>query len=359
MRLEYQILTAVAIDLVVGDPRWLPHPVRGIGWLAGWLEALSRRMLGATRLAGLLAALGTYLLVGLATWGAICLAAAIHPWAADAVAIFAIYTTIAARDLARHSMAVYRPLVSGNLGEARRRVAAIVGRDTEQLDEAGVVRAAVESVAESTVDGVTAPLFFAAIAGPVGAMVYRAVNTLDSMFGHEDDRYREFGWAAARIDDLGNYLPARLTAPLICLAAAIISVFQRLVSALKPEAQARKVLSKLVGAPSSLARWASVVPAAHALRTLLRDGRKHASPNSGLAEAAMAGALGVQLGGTNYYDGQPLEKPTIGDPLVPLSPRHIPRANALMFLASGLFLAAGLGLRAGTLHLWHAWRTAG
>ena len=111
--------------------------------------------------------------------------------AADAVSIFVIYTTIAARDLARHSMAVFRPLVAGDLVEARRRVGAIVGRDTQQLDEAGVVRAAVESVAESTVDGVTAPLFFAVVAGPVGAMVYRAVNTLDSMFGHQDDRYRQ------------------------------------------------------------------------------------------------------------------------------------------------------------------------
>ena len=188
-------------------------------------------------------------------------------------------------------MAVFRPLAAGNLVEARRRVGAIVGRDTDRLDEAGVVRAAVESVAESTVDGVTAPLFFAAVAGPVGAMVYRAVNTLDSMFGHQDDAYRRFGWAAARIDDLANYLPARLTAPLLCLAALLLRLAVR----------------------------------AGAARSLLRDGRNHASPNSGLAEAAMAGALGVQLGGLTYYDGQPLEKPTIGDAIVPLSrPPHSP-----------------------------------
>ena len=142
-----------------------------------------------------------------------------------------------------------------------------------------MVRAAVESVAESTVDGVTAPLFFAVVAGPVGAMVYRAINTLDSMFGHQDERYRQFGWAAARIDDLANYLPARLTAPLVCLAAAAVAA----------------------------------AAAGCACESLLRDGRNHASPNAGLAEAAMAGALGVQLGGVNYYDGQPLEKPTIGD----------------------------------------------
>jgi adenosylcobinamide-phosphate synthase len=188
MRLDYQILIAVALDLVVGDPRWLPHPVRGIGRLALWLEALSRRAFGATRLAGLCAAIATYVVVGGATWGVIRLAAAVDPLAADVVSILVIYTTIASRDLARHSMAVFRCLAAGDLVEARRCVGAIVGRDTDRLDEAGVIRAAVESVAESTVDGVTAPLLFAVIAGPVGAMVYRAVNTLDSMFGHKDER---------------------------------------------------------------------------------------------------------------------------------------------------------------------------
>ena len=324
MRLEYQILIAVALDLVLGDPPWLPHPVRGIGRLALGLETLSRRTLGATRFAGLLTALATYAMVGAAAWGVIRLAAAVHPLAADLTSILVIYTTIAARDLARHSMAVLRPLAAGDLAEARRRVGAIVGRDTRALDEAGVTRAAVESVAESTVDGVTAPLLFAVVAGPVGAMVYRAVNTLDSMFGHRDQRYREFGWAAARIDDLANYLPARLTAPLVCLAALLLRQRPGL-----------------------------------ALQTLLRDGRNHTSPNAGLTEAAMAGALGVQLGGVNYYDGQPLEKPTIGEATAPLSVRHIRLANALMFTTTGLFLAACLVLRAGTLQLWHAWRAAG
>ena len=315
MRLEYQILAAVLLDLALGDPRWLPHPVRGIGRLARWLERGSRRILGPTRIAGLAASLGTYAAAGGAAWGVIRLAAEIHPVAADAASIVVIYTTIAAQDLARHAMAVFAALAAGDLVEARRRVGAIVGRDTDRLDEAGVVRAAVESVAESTVDGVTAPILFAVVGGPVGAMVYRAVNTLDSMFGHQDEQYRQFGWAAARIDDLANYVPARLTAPLVCLAAAVLRLRPGL-----------------------------------AVRTLLRDGRKHASPNSGLPEAAMAGALGVQLGGVNYYDGQPLEKPTIGDAVVPLAARHIRQANALMFVTTGLFLAAALSLR--------AWRAA-
>ncbi len=324
MRLEYQILAATALDLLLGDPRWLPHPVRGIGWLATHMETLSRRVFRRERLAGVLAALAVYVLVGFAAWGTIQLAASVHPWAGDAVAIAVIYTTVAARDLTLHSTAVYDALVAGDLPEARRRVARIVGRDTEALDEAGVVRATVESVAESTVDGVTSPLFFAALGGPMAAMVYRAVNTLDSMFGHQDDRYRRFGWAAARLDDLANYLPARLTAPLVCLAAFLL-------------------------------RQRSVAAA----RVMLRDGRCHVSPNSGLTEAAMAGALGVQLGGLNYYGGAPLDKPTLGDPLVPLTPRNIRLANALMLVAAGLFLIICLAVRVGLMRLWEFGRISG
>jgi adenosylcobinamide-phosphate synthase len=238
--------------------------------------------------------------------------------------VLVIYAAIAPRDLARHSMAVYRALGADDLVEARRRVAQIVGRDTDRLDEAGVVRATVESVAESTVDGVTAPLLYAALAGPVGAMVYRAINTLDSMFGHQDDRYCRFGWAAARIDDLANYVPSRCTAPLVCVAAFLLR--------LRPGAS---------------------------LRTLLRDGRKHASPNAGLTEAAMAGALGVELGGVNYYGGRPLDKPTIGDAIVPLCAGHIRSANAVMFVTAGLFVAVCLGLREAAAYFWHTWRMAG
>jgi adenosylcobinamide-phosphate synthase len=324
MRLEDQIMFAVAIDLLLGDPPWLPHPVRAIGRLAIGFESLSRRVFGSTRIAGLLTALATYATVGIVAWGAIVLATLAHPLAGDLVSIYIIYATIAARDLAGHSMAVFRPLAAGDIVEARRRVGAIVGRDTDQLDEAGVVRAAVESVAESTVDGVTAPLFFAIVAGPIGAIVYRAVNTLDSMFGHRDARYCQFGWAAARIDDAANYLPARCTAPLMCLAALVLQL-----------------------------KWGC------AFQTLFRDGKKHSSPNAGLTEAAMAGALGVQLGGVNFYEGQALDKPTIGEPLAPLRPQTIRQATALMLVTTGLFLAVGLAWRVGCLHFWHTWRTVG
>jgi adenosylcobinamide-phosphate synthase len=323
MRLEYQILAAVALDLVLGDPAWLPHPVRGLGWLAARLEPAARRAIRWPRLAGIVATLAVYATAGFGTWGLIRLAGLIGPIAADVAGIAVIYTTIAARDLARHSMAVYRALADGDLPEARTRVARIVGRDVQHLDEAGVTRAAVESVAESTVDGVTAPLFFAVLAGPVGAMVYRAVNTLDSMYGYQDERYRQFGWLAARVDDAANYVPARLTAPLVCLAALMLR-------------------QRPLGA----------------LRILVRDSHNHASPNAGLAEAAMAGALGVQVGGVNYYHGEPLAKPTIGDAAVPLAARHIRLANALMFAASVLFLVVSLSLRLACIELWQIWRAA-
>ena len=214
----------MALDLALGDPRWLPHPVRGIGWLASRLESLAGGLIGEGS--------------GRAGWSADCRlcrrrpgglghrftrpARWTHPLAGDRWWPIAghLHDDRGPR-LARHGMAVCRALAAGNLAEARRRVAAIVGRDTERLDEPGVVRAAVESVAESTVDGVTAPLFFALVAGPVGAMVYRAINTLDSMFGHQDERYRRVR-LGGRADGRPGQLPSRrLTAPLVCVAALL------------------------------------------------------------------------------------------------------------------------------------------
>lgn len=307
MTLTWQILAAVALDLLLGDPCWLPHPVRGIGWLAQRLEQPLRRMIANERAAGATVVLLVVGTAGVGAWGLIRLAALYHPLAADIVAVILIYTTIAACDLKRHSAAVFGALATGNLAEARRCLSQMVGRDTARLDEAGITRAAIESVAESTVDGVTAPLFFALLAGPVGAMAYRAVNTLDSTFGYTTEKYLRFGWAAARLDDLANYLPARLTALLMVCAAALLG---------RRPAQA----------------W----------RILRRDGRRHESPNAGLPEATMAGALGVQLGGTAYYGGEKLEKPTMGDGIVPLAAEHILLANALMLATLALFLACGL-----------------
>jgi len=320
MTLEYQILAAVGLDLMLGDPRWLPHPVRFIGRLALGLETPMRRLIRHPKIAGIATVFLVVGTAGFTAWGLIQLAGLIHPPAGNIISVVLIYTTIAAHDLARHSLAVFRPLVSGQLPEARSRLSMIVGRDTARLETPEITRATVESVAESTVDGVTAPLFFACVGGPVAAMAYRAINTLDSTFGYKTDRYLHFGWASARLDDAANFIPARMTAPLMAAAAGLLCM--------------RPV---------------------QALRIWLRDGRNHSSPNAGLAEAAMAGALGVQLVGVNYYEGEPLAKPTIGDPTIPLSPRHILQANLLMFTTAGLFLAAGVAARIGVVHLFSMW----
>ncbi len=310
--MEYQILIAVVLDLLFGDPRWLPHPVRLIGRLITALEGPARRTIPDPRLAGTVTALTVIAAAALVTVALIGIAGRMHPLLGDAAGILVLYTTIAARDLARHSLAVYRALAAFDLAEARRLVSWMVGRDTERLTEAEVVRAAVESVAENSVDGIIAPLFFAALGGPVGAMAYKAVNTLDSMIGYKNDRYLDFGRTAARIDDGANFIPARLAVPIITAAAALLGL-------------------------RASAAW----------RIARRDGRRNLSPNAGIPEAAVAGALGVRLGGLMERRGRPVDQPEIGDPLEPLVRGHILEANRLMFLATAIATAVFLALRWG------------
>lgn len=310
MELEYQIICALALDFIAGDPLWFPHPVKWIGRFACVLETPLKKSFSNHYLAGVTAVLMVLIAATLFAYGLISGAALIHPLAADIVSIILLYTTFAAKDLSKHSFNVYRELKSGNLPEARRKVSLLVGRDTDRLDEQNVIRATLESVSENTVDGVTAPLFFAVLAGPVGAILYKAVNTLDSTFGYKNERYREFGWASARLDDLANFIPARLTALLIPVAAALMK--------LKP---------------------------LNSVRILMRDRRRHPSPNSGIAEAAFAGALGVQLGGLNYYFGQPSERPTMGDPIREITREDILRVNRLMLVTLILSVAFFLGIR--------------
>ena len=306
MKLEYQILAAFVLDFLLGDPRWLPHPVKLIGRCALFLEPLCRRTFRNERLAGIAAVFAVLAATGSLVYLLIRGASLVHPYLADAVSIIVLYTTFAARDLARHGLDVLESLQAGNLPEARQRVGLIVGRDTDRLEEGEIVRATVESIAENTSDGVTAPLFFAFVAGPLGAMLYKAVNTMDSTFGYKNERYLHFGWAAARLDDVVNYLPARLTGILIPAAAAFLG---------------RNPL--------------------RSLKILFRDARKHPSPNSGMTEAAMAGALGIQLGGMNVYFGKPSFRATMGDPLRPHERKDITAACVLMYAVSILFLAIG------------------
>jgi len=303
MRLEYQVIAAFCVDLLLGDPRWLPHPVKFIGRFAAALESPLRRMIPNARAAGMMTVFAVLAVMGLSAFLLIAGASAFHPAAGDVVSIALLYSCFAGRDLARHSGRVYHALAEGNLPEARRRVAMLVGRDTAHLDEPEVVRGTVESVAENMVDGVTAPLFFAVLGGPVGALIYKAVNTLDSTFGYKNERYLKFGWASARLDDLVNYIPARITAPLVSVIAGLLG--------LRP-----------------LGAW----------RICRRDGRKHPSPNSGLTEAAVAGALGVQLGGVNSYFGVLSERPCMGDADLPLERVHILQTNRIMLLTSALAL---------------------
>jgi adenosylcobinamide-phosphate synthase len=320
MRLEYQIAIAILLDLALGDPRWMPHPVRLIGYLITALEGPARRAIPDARLAGSLTALAVILTAALGTAALIGIAEGIHPLLGDAVSILLLYLTFAARDLADHSGAVWQALHEGDLTEARRLVSWLVGRDTERLTEPEIVRAAVESVAENTVDGIIAPLFFAALGGPAAAMAYKAASTLDSMIGYRSERYIDFGRAAAKIDDGANWLPARLAAPIIAAAASFTG--QR---------------------------------AGDAWRIARRDGQKHISPNAGIAEAAFAGALGIRLGGVMERRGEPVDLPTLGDPIMPLTRGHILAANRMMFAATGIaavvFLAARWGIAA-FLKMW-------
>jgi adenosylcobinamide-phosphate synthase len=309
------LLLACALDAILGDPRWLPHPVRLMGRVIVWCEQGARRV--ATNRIGKLAA-GVVLAVGLPAvsyslaWLAIEEAGRAHAVAGKGMEALLAFTTLAARDLRDHAAAVGRALEAGSLEQARMAVAQIVGRDTAQLSEGEIVRATVESVAESTADGVVAPLVYLVVGGPPLALAYKAINTLDSMIGHLDERYRYFGWASARLDDAANWIPARVTALLIVVSGGV--VFRT--------------------GESMKRAW----------RVLWHDGGKHPSPNSGHPEAAMAGVLGVQLGGLTSYEGVPSDRPVLGESIRALSPNRIGEVLRVMWTVFGLtaLLAAGL-----------------
>jgi len=301
------LLGAFGLDLLLGDPRGWPHPVVWIGRLIGRLEAFWAGLLGRCRLAGGLLTGSTLLLAGGAAWGGIALAGALHPWLRGAVVLWLAWTCLALRSLHRESLEVVRLLEAGDLEAARRALAMIVGRDTAELDEAGILRAAIETVAENTSDGVVAPLFYLLLGGPVLGVLYKAASTLDSMVGYKSDRYREVGWASARLDDLLNLVPARLTGLFMALAAVPLRL-----------------------------------DAFGALRIMRRDGRKPQSPNAGIPEAAVAGALGIALGGPAVYAGRPVAKPTLGDDDRSLTPAAYHDTVRLMYLASFFTLLLGL-----------------
>ena len=296
------LISAYVLDLLLGDPQWFPHPVRLIGRLISWLESFLRRVGSSPawlKVSGMLLAAMVCSTVFLVTFALIREFENISLIAGWVVSVLLGYTTLATRSLHVETGKVLRAVQEGDLPRARKELSLLVGRDTAHLEEREILRALVETIAENTSDGVIAPLFYLGVGGPAWAMTYKAINTLDSMVGYKNERYRHFGWASARLDDGANFIPARLSGFLI-----VFSAF-------------------LLGKP-----WRD------SLATLLRDRRRHESPNSAWPEAAMAGALGVQLGGLNYYSGLPSPKPLIGERRKELSPLQVREAWKIMYLSS-------------------------
>lgn len=274
-----EILAACALDVFLGDPKWLPHPVVLIGRIAGWGEEMIWRHDGQRNIwRGAALVVFVLSIVATITLLLIIILTRIAWWLGAAAAIVISWTTIAARGLDDAALAIETWLSAKDLAGARSAMPALVGRDPEALDCEAMIRATIESLAENASDAIVAPLMYLFIAGPVGAMTYKVINTLDSMIGYRTDRYIYFGRVAARLDDLANLLPSRITAGCIAIAATLLNGRGR----------------------SSLA-------------SCFKDASKHASPNAGWPEAAMAGALGVQLGGAAIYDGQAEPRAFLGD----------------------------------------------
>jgi len=300
---------AFLLDLILGDPQFLPHPIRWMGKAIELLEPAFRKVSKSLYVSGTFFAI----LLILATWAItfifVIFAYKLSLMLGIVIEIVIIYWCISARSLRQSAMEVSRSLVSNKIDEAKKKVSLIVGRDVEKLTERGIVKSTIETVAENLVDGVISPLFFAVIGGAPLAIAYKMVNTLDSMVGYKNDKYIHFGKAAARIDDIANFIPARVCVPVISFAAQILSG---------------------KGLP--------------ALKTAIKEGKNHSSPNAGFPEASFAGAMGVKLGGPNYYHGKLVHKPYIGKLFGEADIEHIKKACDLMMLSSVLWLVILLGI---------------
>jgi adenosylcobinamide-phosphate synthase len=296
------------VDLLLGDPHGLPHPVCLMGRLISGLETGLRRE-GSVRTPkaaerrGALLVVIVLLVTGIVAGGILAVAYLLHPIVGLLAETIMTWQILAVKSLRVESMEVYHCLVDRGLPEARRAVSMIVGRDTEHLDEEGVIKAAVETVAENTSDGVIAPMLYLALGGPVAGFLYKAVNTMDSMIGYKNEKYLHFGRCAARLDDVVNYLPARISAGLM-LAVCVVA--------------------------------GKDFDAALAGKIHKRDCHNHASPNSAQTESVCAGALGVRLAGDAFYFGQKVAKPYIGDALREVETEDIRRANRLMYRTAWL-----------------------
>lgn len=313
---------AVIIDWFIGDPSWLYHPVRAVGRLIQITEKLLRRLLGKISLErpqrvpwekafGVILALSVAGITFAGVWIILRIAAWIHPLLFHIVNIYFLYSAFATRCLADEALKVHTALEQNSLEKARQQIAMLVGRETSHLEPGEVIRAAVETIAENTVDGVLSPFFYAVIgscfnlAAPL-VYAFKAVSTLDSMVGYKNERYLHFGWASAKLDDIANYLPARLSGLLIPFSFLLMGKgFRR------------------------------------SFAIMLRDRRKHSSPNCAYPEAAVAGGLGVQLGGPNIYFGKLVEKPKLGDPTRDLQTHDIIQTVKMLYYTSAVTFIIG------------------
>ncbi len=309
-----EITLAWLADLAFGDPPWMPHPVRLFGRLTMAGESLARLAAQSNRgllLTGAAVAAGITAGTCAGSWFLLTVVKRVSPLAAGLLTVYLAYSALSLRALDEAACEVIGFVRSGRLEEARASLAGIVGRDTKDLEEAEVVRAVIETVAENSSDGVIAPLLYLAIGGVPAALTYKSINTMDSMIGYKNERYRYLGRAAARLDDVVNYIPARLTAALAILASLVLGL-----------------------------EWRK------ALRIVLRDANSQPSPNSGFPEAAFAGALGIQLGGRSSYGGQESWKAHLGNPERRLAPELFPQVRRLLYGTCGLGLLMSLALSA-------------
>jgi adenosylcobinamide-phosphate synthase len=312
MELTVMIGIAFVMDLLLGDPKGAPHPVRAMGKVAKSLEGITRKKIRNQKRAGLVTVI---ILVAGTYWVSLSLLGVLRQVSSQlsfVLETLLIYTALATRSLYDESQPVLVALQEDDPEKARFHLQNIVGRDTEHLDKKQIARATVETVSENTVDGVVAPLFYACIGGAPLALAYKCINTLDSMFGYKNEEYIHFGWASAKLDDVANWLPARVAGPLMVLAASLLGLNGK-----------------------------------RALITMWKQGQNHLSPNAGIPEAVVAGSLGIELGGPHHYQGCVLEKPAIGEAHREIETEDIVRSHKILFttasLALGLFLLLRLG----------------
>lgn len=306
-----RILLAYFLDLILGDPKWLPHPVKMMGDLINFLETnLRTGSRGKLRIKGTILALVVIVVSGLSVYWILVLAGKINPIVENIIWVLLASTTLATKDLFLHAREIVKEINKGNMLRARKCLSYIVGRDTQNLKEKDIIGATIESISESTNDGIIAPLFYLIIGGPVLAVCYKAINTLDSMVGYRNRKYKEFGWFSAKLDSVANFLPARITGILISCSAFVL------------------------GKGSF-----------YSFKIMLRDGQKHPSLNSGVPEAAMAGALGVKLGGPSTYEGKLIHKPYLGETTTPISALLINEALRISFITSFIIVLMGVGFK--------------